>query len=95
MISQKEKDEALEAGRIVSSPVFQKAVDTLDEKYVREWRSGTNEEREAAWYKQNALKNLVKEIVAIIECAALRDHGKDAQITAAMNAAKRKRVKNG
>ena len=96
MISQEEREKALEAGRILSSPVFREAFDKLDSEYVNVWRTSTDSKvREDAWYKQRVLFEIQKTLQNHLECAALRERGKDTEINAALGAAKRKRVNHG
>lgn len=94
MISQEEREKALEAGRILSSPVLREAFDKLDAEYVLTWRTSSDPAvREDAWFKQRVLFEIQKNIKSILECAALRERGKDLQINAALAAAKKKASK--
>lgn len=91
MISQEEREKALEAGRILSSPVFMETFDKLDAEYVNVWRTSVDASvREEAWVKQRVLFEIQKNLQSLLECAALRERGKDTQINAALSAAKRK-----
>ncbi len=84
-----ERQAALEAGRIVCSAVFQAAFDRLDARYVRAWRACTDSAgRDGWWHRQRALAAVRKELFDALQCAALREQGKDAQLNAALEAAK-------
>jgi len=58
---------AQSASRILSDPAFMAAVEELDDGYVQEWRTAdTVGEREAAFHKQNALDELLRQLNTII-----------------------------
>ena len=83
--------EALEAGRILQSKVFHKALMRMDARYVQAWRSSTDSvKREDWWYMQRALAAVKKELFDELQCAALKEHGKDEVLNAAAEAAKGK-----
>ncbi len=91
MILREEREMALEAGRILSSPAFREAIEKLDAEYVNVWRTSTDAGvRDAAWMKQRVLFEIQKNLLKYLECAALRERGKDVQINAALAAVKRK-----
>lgn len=84
---------ALEAGRILNSPLFNSIFDELDRKYVLAWRnSGDAANREDWWQKQRALAAVHAELLEKLKCAAVSKTGKDDnQIQAAFKTAKEKR----
>lgn len=84
---------ALEAGRILNSPLFNSVFDELDRKYVLAWRnSGDAVNREDLWQKQRALAAVRAEMLEKLKCAAVSKTGKDDnQIQAAFKTAKEKR----
>lgn len=94
MVTHEERMEALEAGRILQSSVFLRSFDTLDARYVRSWRASSDaKEREEWWYMQRVLADVKKELFEVLQCAAIKNHGKDETLNAALNAVKEK--KNG
>ena len=89
MLSHEAKQRALEAGRILTSPVFAEALATLDARYVAMWRGAQSaEDRERAWHMQHLLAALRKEIFDVLQCAAVDEHGKNDALNAALRAAK-------
>lgn len=94
MVTHEERMEALEAGRILQSSVFSRAFERLDELYVQAWRSSSDSaEREKWWYMQRVLADVKKELFEFLQCAAIKNRGKDETLNAALNAVKEK--KNG
>ena len=86
--------DALEAGRILQSRVFRDAFDRLDARYVQAWRSSSDSmRREDLWRMQRALADVKKELFDILQCAALKNSGKDETLNAAVSAVKEQ--KNG
>ena len=93
-MTHEERMEALESGRILQSAVFLRAFDTLDARYVQAWRASTdNVKREDLWHMQRALAEVKKELFEILQCAAVKEHGKDETLNAAVSAVKEQ--KNG
>ena len=83
---------ALEAGRILQSSVFLRAFDALDARYVQAWRASSDAtKREDWWLMQRALAEVKKELFEILQCAAVKEHGKDETLNAAVKAVKEKR----
>lgn len=61
---------AQSAKRILSDPGFVAAVEELDEALVHEWRTAaTPAEREAAFFKQESLGMVVRQLETIINRA--------------------------
>ena len=90
-MTHEERMEALEAGRILQSPVFLRVFDTLDARYVQAWRASSDSvKRDDWWHKQRALAEVKKELFDILQCAAVNEHGKDETLNAALNAVKEK-----
>lgn len=88
-MTHEERMEALEAGRILQSSVFRCVFDKLDARYVQAWRSSADSiKRDDWWYMQRALAAVKKELFDEIQCAALREQGKDVILNAAVEAAK-------
>lgn len=87
------REKALEAGRIINSPLFNSIFDELDKKYVQAWRnSADSATREDWWHKQHALAAVRGELFDILKCAAVFKTGKDDnQIQAEFNKARGKR----
>lgn len=84
-----ERQQALEAGRIVCSEVFRAAFDRVDARCVRAWRACTDSAgRDEWWHRQRALAAVRRELFDQLQCAALREQGRDAQLNAALEAAK-------
>ena len=91
-MTHEERLEALEAGRILQSPVLQRVFDTLDARYVPAWRSrSASVKREDWWHMQRALAEVKKELFDTLQCAAVNEHGKDETLNAAVRAVKEKR----
>ena len=91
-MTHEERIEALEAGRILQSPVFHRVFDTLDARYVQAWRACADSvKRDDWWNMQRALAEVKKELFDILQCAAVNEHGKDETLNAALNAVKEKR----
>ena len=91
-MTHEERIEALEAGRILQSPVFLRVFDALDARYVQAWRASTDAtKREDWWNMQRALADIKKEIFDTLQCAALQNGGKDETLNAAVKAVKEKR----
>lgn len=62
------------AQRILMDPAFEAAVEELDEGFVHEWRTAqTPEEREAAYYKQEALSAVQRQLQTLVDRAGLTD----------------------
>lgn len=90
MITEAERKQALEAAAILSSEVFARAFRTLDGRYVRGWRGSADPaERERYWHLARALDEVRAELFEFLNSATAKTHGKDAEITAAMRAAKK------
>ena len=88
-MTHEERMEALEAGRILQSAVFRRAFERLDARYVQAWRASTDGvKREDWWRMQRALAEVKKEIFRELQCAALKEHGKDEALNAAVKAVK-------
>ena len=86
------RERALDAGRILASPVFCGVFARLDGKFVAQWRAArTPEERERAWMMQSALAAVQKALFGELQNAALDAGGKDAELNAAVKAAKEKK----
>lgn len=84
--------DALEAGRVLQSRVFRQAFDRLDARYVQAWRACADSvKREEWWHMQRALAAVKKELFDALQCAALREQGKDEVLNAALEAAKGKK----
>ena len=91
-MTHEERMEALEAGRILQSAVFLRAFDTLDARYVQAWRASSDSvKREDWWHMHRALAEVKKELFDTLQCAAVKEHGKDETLNAALNAVKEKR----
>ena len=94
MVTHEERMEALEAGRILQSSVFRKAFEQLDARCVQAWRNSSDSmRREDLWRMQRALADVKKELFDILQCAALKNSGKDETLNAAVSAVKEQ--KNG
>ena len=94
MVTHEERMEALEAGRILQSSVFRNAFEQLDARYVQAWRNSSDSmRREDLWRMQRALADVKKELFDILQCAALKNSGKDETLNAAVSAVKEQ--KNG
>lgn len=90
-MTHEERMEALEAGRILQSPVFLRVFDTLDARYVQAWRASSDSvKREDWWHMQRALVEVKKELFDILQCAAVNEYGKDETLNAAVKAVKEK-----
>lgn len=84
--------DALEAGRMLQSRVFRQAFARLDARYVQAWRACADSvKREEWWHMQRALAAVKKELFDALQCAALREQGKDEVLNAALEAAKGKK----
>ncbi|WP_294486231.1 hypothetical protein [uncultured Mailhella sp.] len=84
--------DALEAGRVLQSRVFRQAFARLDARYVQAWRACADSvKREEWWHMQRALAAVKKELFDALQCAALREQGKDEVLNAALEAAKGKK----
>ncbi|HIU17326.1 MAG TPA: hypothetical protein IAB01_02620 [Candidatus Avidesulfovibrio excrementigallinarum] len=84
-----ERQQALEAGRILRSGVFRAALDRLDARCVRAWRAcADSAQRDMWWHRQCALAAIRRELFDVLQCAALRAQGKDTVLNAALQAAK-------
>ena len=84
-----ERQEALEAGRILCSAVFRAAFDRIDARCVRAWRACADSAgRDAWWHRQRALAAVRKGLFDLLQAAALREQGRDTQLNAALEAAK-------
>ena len=91
-MTHEERMDALEAGRILQSRVFRDAFDRLDARYVQAWRTcADGVKREDWWHMQRALFAVKKELFDELQCAALKEHGKDEVLNAALEAAKGKK----
>ena len=78
--------------RILQSEVFRDAFTCLDARYVKAWRTSTDAvKREDWWYMQRALAAVKKELFDELQCAALREKGKDEVLNAVLEAAKGKK----
>ena len=83
------RDRAMEAARILNSPVFRAAMDAMDAQYVAAWRAAREqEEREHWWRMQNCVAVLRRELFRELQGADLRSGGKDGEIRAALEEAK-------
>ena len=90
-MTHEERMEALEAGRILQSPVFLRVFDTLDARYVQAWRASSESvKRDDWWNMQRALAEVKKELFDILQCAAVNEYGKDETLNAAVKAVKEK-----
>ena len=88
-MTHEERIEALEAGRILQSPVFLRVFDTLDARYVQAWRASSDSvKRDDWWHMQRALEDVKREIFEILQCAAVNEDGKDETLNAAVKAVK-------
>ena len=91
-MTHEERMDALEAGRILQSAVFRRVFDTLDARYVQAWRTSTDSvKREDWWYRQRALADMKKELFEALQCAAVREKGKDEVLNTAVEAVKENR----
>ena len=91
-MTHEERIEALEAGRILQSPVFLRVFDTLDARYVQAWRASSDSvKRDDWWHMQRALTEVKKELFDTLQCAAVKNGGKDETLNTALNAVKEKR----
>ena len=91
-MTHEERQEALEAARILESDVFKSVFDRLEARYVQAWKSsGDSLKREDMWQAVRALESVRKEIFSMLQCAAVKAHGKDEALNAAMCAAKGKK----
>lgn len=89
MLDDAQKREALEAARILESPLFRRVFETLDDRYVKAWRGAKSpEDRERCWQRQAALADVQRELFGLVEDANRRANGKDEGIRSA-----RERVK--
>ena len=92
VMTHEERMDALEAGRVLQSRVFRQAFDRLDARYVQAWRACADSvKREEWWHMQRALAAVKKELFDALQCAALREQGKDEVLNAALEAAKGKK----
>ncbi len=58
---------AQEAEFILNSDVFKNAFETLDARYVEQWRTaGGTAERELAWVQQKILKEVRSELAGLV-----------------------------
>lgn len=63
------------ARRILEDDVFQKAVDTADERFVEEWRTAEDVDgRERAHAKQEALQAVVEQLKVIVDRGEFEEH---------------------
>ncbi len=91
-MADEKRERALEAGRILASPVFCEACERIDARCVARWRGAkTTEEREDAWHAQRALAVLRKELFNRLQDEALAAGGKDKELNAALKTAKEKK----
>ena len=91
-MTHEERMDALEAGRVLQSRVFRQAFARLDARYVQAWRACADSvKREEWWHMQRALAAVKKELFDALQCAALREQGKDEVLNAALEAAKGKK----
>ena len=91
-MTHEERMDALEAGRVLQSRVFRQAFERLDARYVQAWRACADSvKREEWWHMQRALAAVKKELFDALQCAALREQGKDEVLNAALEAAKGKK----
>ena len=89
MMTQEERERALEAGRILNSSLFREVFEKLDKRYVSAWRNSTlKDSREEWWMMQFVLGQVKNELFSELQCAALKMNGKDETVNAALNAAK-------
>lgn len=87
-MTHEERQKAFDAAHVldVLSAVFA----SLDEKYVAAWKNSSDAvNREDWWQRQRALQDVRRELFAQVENAALKEHGKDKALNAALLAAKR------
>ena len=90
-----DKQRALEAAHILNSPILTEALDAMDAHAYEAWVNAKDVQgRETAWHTQRAAQILRKELFNIIQCAAVKNGGKDEAINAALETAK-ETVKNG
>ena len=90
-MTHEERIEALEAGRILQSPEFLREFESLDARYVQAWRACADSvKRDDWWNMQRALAEVKKELFEILQCAAVKEHGKDETLNAAVKAVKEK-----
>lgn len=91
-MTHEERMDALEAGRMLQSRVFRQTFARLDARYVQAWRACADSvKREEWWHMQRALAAVKKELFDALQCAALREQGKDEVLNAALEAAKGKK----
>lgn len=84
------RDRALEAARILNSPLFREVLDAMDAQCVAAWRAAREaEEREHWWRMQSCVAVLKRELFRELQGAALREGGKDRELNAAMGEVKR------
>jgi len=90
VISFEEKQKAMEAGRLFSSPVLREVFDALDAEYVARWRASEDEGiRNECWHMIRAVSMVRRELYGMLEFAAVRERGKDEALNAAVDAAKK------
>lgn len=90
VVTQEERQRALEAAELLDSQVFREAVRVLDGRYVNAWRgAGTPEERELWWLRQHVLVDVQREFLEMVTSVAVRSGGKDEQLNAALKRAGR------
>ena len=93
-MTNEERQQALEAGSILASPVFNKVLERMDNRFVAIWRKAKDPDaRERAWMMQHLLASLKKELFDMLQGAAFTAGGKDKELNAALKTAKEK--KNG
>lgn len=73
-MTEQEKITAQEAVFILESSVFHGAFESLDARYVNQWRSGTEiMAREEAWLKQRVLADVRNSLLSIVRNAASKE----------------------
>lgn len=64
-----------QAERILNDPVFQRAVEQTEEKYVREWKTSEDPaERERLHARVNGLQDIVQQLHRIVNGATWERH---------------------
>ena len=92
-MTKEEKQRALEAAKLLESPLLEDVLARMDANYIGQWRAADRQEmRERAWVLQHHLLTFKKELFNILQDAALKAEN-DKQLNAALSAVKEK--KNG
>ena len=91
-VTQEERQRAREAGMILASGLFCETFEALQERYYARWLAAqSTEQREKAWYLQNALMEVRDSILENIQSAVLKEKGRDAELNGILKEAREKK----